>query len=124
MPSVSRSLTNKVITCEASNTALVPPRRASLQLELVLTPDRLELHSGEERIVVLGEVVTLTCTARGARPLPTILWLAKHIVSQEELRYQVWEGGGRWAISRLCTKDQCGTKQVYWFIYTFTSLYC
>ena len=93
MPGVSRSLTNKVITCEASNTALVPPRHASLQLELVLAPDRLDLHSGEE-MIVLGKAVTLTCTARGARPLPTILWAAKHILSQEELRYQVWEGGG------------------------------
>ena len=90
-------MTNKVITCEASNTALVPARHASLQLELLLAPDRLELEAGQERLV-LGEAVTLTCTARGARPLPTIIWAARHILSQEELRYRVRreEGGGAW----------------------------
>ena len=87
---VSRVLTNKVLTCQVSNTALVPPRHASLQLELVLAPERLEVESDEESLaVVLGQTVGLTCTARGARPLPTILWQGKHILSQEELRYQV-----------------------------------
>ena len=98
LPSVGRSLTSKLLTCESSNTALAPPSHASLQLELLLAPDRLELQADEERLV-LGQAATLTCTARGARPLPTILWTAKHILSQEELRYQV---RGR----ILCSKDQ------------------
>ena len=98
LPSVGRSLTSKLLTCESSNTALAPPSHASLQLELLLAPDRLEVERGEEgrgRVLVLGEATTLTCTARGARPLPTITWAGKHILSQEELRYQVGREGGR-----------------------------
>ena len=38
LTSVNRSLTNKVITCEASNTDLSLARHASVQLDLVLAP--------------------------------------------------------------------------------------
>ena len=91
LPSVDRSLSRSVLTCSASNTGLAPPRQASLQLELLLAPDRLEVEAGEERLV-LGQTGSLSCTARGARPLPAVIWEGRHILSQEELRYQVGIG--------------------------------
>ena len=92
LPVVTRDLADKVVTCEASNTDLVLPRHASLQLELVLAPVRLEVtsSSGLESLL-LGSSLRLSCRVWGARPAPSISWRGDFL-TQQETRYKVSSG--------------------------------
>ena len=96
LPTVTRDLLNKVLTCEASNTELSQPKHASLQLAVSLAPDRVEVTAAQESLQ-LGRSLELTCRVWGGRPAPHIQWRGDFL-SQEEVRYKV---------SRLET--------VYWF---------
>ena len=87
LPTVSRDLLNKVLTCEASNTDLSQPEHASLQLAVSLPPDRVEVTAGQESLQ-LGRSLELTCRVWGGRPAPHIQWRGDFL-SQEELRYKV-----------------------------------
>ena len=73
LSSVNRTLVNKVITCEASNTDLSLPLHTSLQLDLVLAPVEVTISSPTNSMI-LGQELTLTCTVVGARPIPNIVW--------------------------------------------------
>ena len=88
LAAVNRSLVNKVITCEASNTELALPRHASVQLDLVLAPLDIAI-TGARGPVVRGEEVSLTCTVTGARPLPVITWLGEVTRTRAEVQYKV-----------------------------------
>ena len=84
---VNRTLVNKVITCEASNTDLSLPLHISLQLDLVLAPVEVMISS-PANTVILGQELTLTCTVVGARPIPNIVWEGDYKTALE-VQYKV-----------------------------------
>ena len=88
LDSVNRSLVNKVITCEASNTDLALPRHASVQLDLVLAPLTIAITAPEDP-VMMGQEVSLRCSVTGARPVPTIQWLGEVTGARAEVEYKV-----------------------------------
>ena len=90
LTSVNRSLTNKVITCEASNTDLSLARHASVQLDLVLAPLDIAISQvGGGGPALLGQEVVFTCTVTGARPEPAIQWQGEVTRTEAEIEYKV-----------------------------------
>ena len=88
LASVNRTLVNKVITCEASNTDLALPRHASVQLDLVLAPLTITILAPEAP-VMLGQEVSLQCIVTGARPVPVIQWMGEVTGTRGEVQYKV-----------------------------------
>ena len=76
-----------MITCEASNTELSMPSHSSLQLDLILAPLSVDISASSDP-VHLGDLVTLTCSVTGARPVPDIHWIGDYH-TQKDTQYKV-----------------------------------
>jgi len=106
LSSVNRTLVNKVITCEASNTDLSLPLHTSLQLDLVLAPVEVTISSPTNSMI-LGQELTLTCTVVGARPIPNIVWEGDYKTALE-VQYKVW-GTTSQAVSQVIVRPETKT---------------
>ncbi|XP_045491964.1 hemicentin-2-like [Colias croceus] len=73
IPKLKREYFEAVYTCTADNTALVPPLRVNVQIQLYLRPLLVEILSREQPLSV-GNEAELACRAVGARPPATITW--------------------------------------------------
>ncbi|XP_045520982.1 hemicentin-1-like [Pieris brassicae] len=73
IPKLKREYFEAVYTCAADNTALVPPLRVNVQIQLFLRPLLVEILSREQPLSV-GNEAELACRAIGARPPAVITW--------------------------------------------------
>ncbi|CAH2092461.1 unnamed protein product [Euphydryas editha] len=73
IPRLSREYFEAVYTCTADNTALVPPLRVNVQIQLYLRPLLVEILAREQPLSV-GQETELACRAVGARPTAIITW--------------------------------------------------
>ena len=70
---VDRGLLGASFECRADNEAVTEPLVSSVQLDVSLRPDSLEI-SGAERAFEAGNVVSLVCVASAARPAAVLTW--------------------------------------------------
>ncbi|XP_039746464.1 hemicentin-1-like [Pararge aegeria] len=73
IPKLTRAYFEAVYTCTADNTALVPPLRVNVQIQLYLRPLLVEILAREQPISV-GQEAELACRAVGSRPPAIITW--------------------------------------------------
>ncbi|XP_014358166.2 nephrin [Papilio machaon] len=73
IPKLKREYFEAVYTCTADNTALVPPLRTNVQIQLYLRPLQVEILAREQPLSV-GQEAELACRAVGARPPAIITW--------------------------------------------------
>ncbi|XP_026491484.2 nephrin-like [Vanessa tameamea] len=73
IPKLQREYFEAVYTCTADNTALVPPLRVNVQIQLYLRPLLVEILAREQPLSV-GQETEMACRAVGARPTAIITW--------------------------------------------------
>ncbi|XP_050679946.1 nephrin-like [Leptidea sinapis] len=73
IPMLNREFFEAVYTCTADNTALVPPLRVNVQIQLYLRPLQVEILAREQPLSV-GNEAELACRAVGSRPPAVITW--------------------------------------------------
>ncbi|CAG9563368.1 unnamed protein product [Danaus chrysippus] len=71
--SLKRDHFETVYSCTAENTAIVPPLRVNVQIQLYLRPLFVEILEREQPLSV-GQETDIACKAVGARPPATITW--------------------------------------------------
>lgn len=70
---LTRGDLGRTLRCEAENAAMTSPFMASVTVDVNVPPLRVDV-SGAEDATREGNMVVLTCLARGARPPATITW--------------------------------------------------
>ena len=70
---VDRDLLGAKFECRAENEALAEPLVSSVQLDVSLRPDNLQI-SGGDKSFSSGNVISLVCLAQSARPAAVLTW--------------------------------------------------
>ncbi|CAG9105517.1 unnamed protein product [Plutella xylostella] len=92
------------LTCRASNTELIAPVEASVEIELYLSPQNVSIHwvsgTDSEETLRAGEPAVVGCRAGGSHPAPTLAWWLDHRHLTQHSN-QTWLNGSQTALSYL-----------------------
>ncbi len=92
---LERAHLGKVLTCRVNSTALDTPLTRSVEIDMNLAPESLEMRPQGSSHVDEGGLLTVTCVARGAKPAASIYWNSEPAVADADEVTEVTPNGRR-----------------------------